>query len=102
MARTDNRWKSGAFWRGDVWPPTHFQIAGGLAAYGHRELAADICDKTIANAIQNGISEHYDSVTGKAFGYCMSSTLVTRMLDGLAKKHKLRLRGKETRPELIR
>lgn len=32
----------------------------------------------------------------------MSSTLVTRMLDGLAKKHKLRLRGKETRPELIR
>lgn len=59
-----------AFWRGDVWPPTNFQIAGGLAAYGHRELAADICDKdkTIANAIQNGISEHYDSITRKALG----------------------------------
>ena len=61
-------------------------------------LAADICDKTIANAIKNGISEHYDSVTGKALGvpdYCMSSTLVTMMLDGLARKHKLKLRDKK-------
>jgi hypothetical protein len=102
--QTDKRWKSSAFWCGDVWPPTNYQIASGLAAYGHKELAADICDKTIANAIRNGISEHYDSVTGKALGvpdYCMSSTLVTMMLDGLAKEHRLRLRGKETRYELI-
>lgn len=86
-----------AFWRGDVWPPTNYQIASGLAAYGHKELAADICDKTIANAIKNGISEHYDSVTGKALGvpdYCMSCTLVTMMLDGLTKRHKLKLRGR--------
>ena len=95
--RTDKRWKSGAFWRGDVWPPTNYQIASGLAAYGHAVLAADISDKTIANAIKNGISEHYDSVSGKALGvpdYCMSSTLVTMMLDGLTKRHKLKLRGK--------
>jgi len=94
---TDKRWKSNAFWRGDVWPPTNYQIASGLAAYGHKELAADICDKTIANAIKNGISEHYDSVTGKALGvpdYCMSCTLVTMMLDGLTKRHKLKLRGR--------
>jgi len=93
--RTDKRWKSSAFWRGDVWPPTNYQIASGLAAYGHKDLAADISDKTIANAIKNGISEHYDSVTGKALGvqdYCMSSTLVTMMLDGLAKRHQLKLR----------
>jgi len=93
--RTDKRWKSSAFWRGDVWPPTNYQIASGLAAYGHADLAADICDKTIANAIKNGISEHYDSVTGKALGvpdYCMSSTLVTMMLDGLAKEHRLKVR----------
>jgi hypothetical protein len=32
---TDPRWKSDAFWRGDVWPPTNYQIASGLAAYGH-------------------------------------------------------------------
>lgn len=96
--RTDRRWKSSAFWRGDVWPPTNYQIASGLAAYGHKDLAADICDKTIANAIKNGISEHYDSATGKALGvpdYCMSSTLVTMMLDGLVRKHSLKLRGKK-------
>ena len=90
--RTDKRWKSDAFWRGDVWPPTNYQIASGLAAYGHTDLAADIADKTIANAIKNGISEHYDSVSGKPLGvrdYCMSCTLVTMMLDGLTGEHKL-------------
>jgi glycogen debranching enzyme len=95
--RRDKRWKSDAFWRGDVWPPTNYQIASGLAAYGHTDLAADIADKTITNAIQNGISEHYDSISGKPLGvrdYCMSCTLVTMMLDGLAKKYKLKLRGK--------
>ncbi len=95
--RNDKRWKSDAFWRGDVWPSPNYQIAGGLSAYGHRELAADIADKTIANAIKNGVSEHYDSVSGKALGvpdYCMSSTLVTMMLDGLARKHTLTLRKK--------
>ncbi len=93
--RTDKRWKSSAFWRGDVWPSTNYQIAGGLAAYGHHDLAANIADKTIANAMKNGISEHYDSVSGKPLGirdYCMSSTLVTMMLDGLTQEHKLKLR----------
>jgi hypothetical protein len=92
VARTDKRWQSSAFWRGDVWPPTNYQIATGLAAYGHVALAADISDKTIANAIKNGISEHYDSLTGAPLGirdYCMSCTLVTMMLDGLSQKHRL-------------
>ena len=93
VARTDSRWKSNAFWRGDVWPATNYQIASGLAAYGHKEPAADIADKTVANAIANGISEHYDSVTGKPLGvpdYCMSCTLVTMMLDGLTQTHTLK------------
>ena len=96
--RTDRRWKSSAFWRGDVWPPTNYQIASGLAAYGHLDLAAQISDKTIANAIKQGISEHYDSISGKPLGvpdYCMSSTLVTMMLDGLTNRHKLKLRGRQ-------
>jgi glycogen debranching enzyme len=93
--RTDRRWKSGAFWRGDVWPSTNYQIARGLADYGHKTLAADIADKSVANAIKHGVSEHYDSVSGKPLGikdYCMSSTLVTMMLDGLTQEYKLRLR----------
>ena len=59
------------------------------------DLAADIADKTVANAIKNGISEHYNSVTGKALGvadYCMSCTLVTMMLDGLTREHRLGLK----------
>ncbi len=94
--RNDKRWKSNAFWRGDVWPPTNYQIAGGLAAYGYTELAATIADKTVANALRNGISEHYDSLTGQPLGvrdYCMSCTLVTMMLDGLTKDYTLRLRN---------
>jgi len=96
VGRTDKRWKSDAFWRGDVWPPTNYQIAAGLAAYGHKDLAAKIADKTVANALENGISEHYDSISGKPLGvrdYCMSCTLVTMMLDGLTKEHQLKLRG---------
>jgi putative isomerase len=90
--RKDPRWKSDSFWRGDVWPSTNYQIAGGLAAYGHKELAAQIADKTVANAIKHGISEHYDSVSGEPLGikdYCMSCTLVTLMLDGLTKTYQL-------------
>ncbi len=92
MDRKDPRWKSRDFWRGDVWPSTNYQIASGLADYGHTKLAAVIADKTVENAIKNGISEHYDSVSGKPLGvmdYCMSSTLVTMMLDGLTAKYKL-------------
>ena len=91
---TDPRWKSNGFWRGDVWPPTNYQIARGLADYEHKTLAADIADKTIANAIKNGINEHYDSISGKPLGvkdYCMSCTLVTMMLDGLTQKYKVKL-----------
>ena len=92
--RKDPRWKSNSFWRGDVWPSTNYQIASGLAAYGHVELAAVIADKTVGNAIKNGISEHYDSVSGLPLGirdYCMSSTLLTMLLDGLTLDYKLKL-----------
>ena len=96
--RKDPRWKSGDFWRGDVWPSTNYQIASGLASYGHTELAAIIADKTVENAIRNGISEHYDSVSGKPLGipdYCMSSSIATMMLDGLTQKFILKLRKNE-------
>jgi putative isomerase len=92
VGRDDARFDPRGFWRGDVWPPTNYQIASGLAAYGHKELAADIADKSIANAMKHGISEHYNSLTGEALGvadYSMSSVFVTMMLDGLSRKHTL-------------
>jgi len=94
----DIRYKSNGFWRGDVWPPTNYQVASGLADYGYKDLAADIADKTVANAIKNGISERYDSISGKTLGVDflgMTCTLATMMLDGLSKNHKLELRKRE-------
>ena len=94
--RMDPRWKPAAFWRGDVWPSPNYQIASGLAAYGHRNLAADIADKTVANALKHGLSEHYNSMTGEALGvpdYSMASTILTMMLDGLTRKHRVSLRS---------
>jgi hypothetical protein len=49
----------------------------------------------VANAIKNGISEHYDAVSGQPLGirdYCMSATIATMMLDGLTKQYQLKRR----------
>lgn len=92
--RTDKRWVADSYWRGDVWPPTNYQVATGFAHYGYREIAADIADKCIANAIKHGISEHYDSVTGAAIGtpdLGMSCTLLTMALDGLSRQYPAKL-----------
>jgi glycogen debranching enzyme len=96
--RLDSRWKSNDYWRGDVWPAPNYQVAAGFASYGYKEVAAHISDKTIANALRNGISEHYDSVTGKPLGVPylgMTCTLVTMMLDGLSKEYKLRAKNSQ-------
>ncbi len=93
--RKDKRWKSDSYWRGDVWPAPNYQIATGLARYGYIDLAADIADKTVANAIKNGVSEHYDALSGTALGVPflgMSCAIATTMLDGLTRKHWLKLR----------
>jgi glycogen debranching enzyme len=88
--RKDPRWVPNSYWRGDVWPAPNYQIATGLARYGHTKLAADIADKTVANAMKHGISEHYDAVSGKPLGVTflgMSCTIATMMLDGLCSKY---------------
>ena len=94
VARNDQRYDHRRFWRGDVWPAPNYQVASGLAAYGYKELAAQICDKTIANTLTHGLNERYSSQTGEGVGapqIGMTSTVVTMMLDGLCKKHKLQL-----------
>ncbi len=95
--RLDRRWKSDAYWRGDVWPAPNYQIATGLAHFGHRELAATIADKTIANALQHGVSEHYDAVSGRPLGVTflgMSCSIATLMLDGLSARYTARLKNR--------
>ncbi len=94
VAANNPNFQSGASWRGDVWPGPNFQIATGLMSYGFTSTANRICDLCVANAMKVGISERYDSLSGAALGVGglgMSATVVTMMLDGLTKKHRLRL-----------
>ena len=91
--RKDPRFDPHSYWRGDVWPAPNYQVACGFARHGYREIAAEIADKTIANALKNGISEHYDSITGKPLGVPylgMTCTVLTLMLDGLSSQHTLK------------
>jgi len=94
--RKDPRFDPHSYWRGDVWPAPNYQVACGFARHGYREIAADIADKTIANALNQGISEHYDSITGKPLGVPylgMTCTVLTLMLDRLSSRYKLKLKG---------
>jgi hypothetical protein len=94
--RRDKRWVAASYWRGDVWPVPNYQVAAAFAKQGYRAIAADIADKTVANALVNGINEHYDSVTGKPLGVGnlgMSCAIVTMMLDKLTSKYHLKVKG---------
>jgi hypothetical protein len=93
--RYDRRWVPDSYWRGDVWPAPNYQVASAFARQGYRGIAADLADKTVANALKNGINEHYNSVTGKPLGVGnlgMSCTIVTLMLDQLTKRYHLKTR----------
>jgi putative isomerase len=86
VARTNPQFVSDSYWRGDVWPAPNYQVATGLSYYGYRDLAAHITDSIFANALKVGISEHYDSVSGRKLGVPglgMSATILTMALDGL-------------------
>ena len=94
--RKDSRWVSDSYWRGDVWPAPNYQVACGFAMNGYPRIAADIADKTIANALKNGINEHYDSISGMPLGVPyngMTCTIVTMMLDGLSNLYKLKVKS---------
>jgi len=95
VARTSAQFSSSEFWRGDVWPAPNYQVATGLAGYEQRTASARIADLTVANALRNGISEHYDSLTGAPLGVRglgMSATALTMLLDGLTSRYSLRVR----------
>jgi glycogen debranching enzyme len=86
VARNNQQYSSGEFWRGDVWPAPNYQVASGLAGYGHHDAAARIADASVSNALKVGISERYDSLSGAPLGVSglgMSATTLTMVLDGL-------------------
>ena len=82
---TAEEYKSSSFWRGDVWPAPVFQVCTGLSRYGEAETARSLAGNIIENAIRQGVSEHYDSSTGKPLGVPflgMSAVLFTMIVDG--------------------
>jgi putative isomerase len=94
--RDDPEYRSTSYWRGDVWPATVFQTLSGLAQYGHTKLVADMAGRLIDNAIQKGISEHYDSQSGAPLGVPnlgMSAVLLTMAIEGLSPRHAIRVIG---------
>ncbi len=94
VTRSSKNYVSDGFWRGDVWPATNYQVASGLSHYGQTSLAAHIADAMIDNTIKVGISEHYDSLTGKPLGVPhlgMSALVLTMAVDSLSAKHKIRV-----------
>jgi len=101
VARSDPRFSSSDFWRGDVWPTPNYQVASGLAACGQHESARRIADLTLGNAIKQGISERYDSFSGAPLGVAglgMSATTLTLALDGLTSdRYAMHVRSEEAR-----
>lgn len=94
--RKDPRYGSSNMWRGDVWPPTNYQVATGFAQYGYRQLAAEIADKSVSAALTYGVNERYDSMTGQPCGDAgipMSCVLLTMILDGLCSQYHLKVRA---------
>ena len=90
--RLDAQYRSGGFWRGDVWPSTVYQTLGGLRRYGHQPLVGEFAGRLLDNALKVGVSEHYDSQTGAPLGVPylgMSSILLTMALEGLSPRHKI-------------
>jgi glycogen debranching enzyme len=95
VASTNPNFVSSEFWRGDVWPAPNYQVATGLAKYGHRDDAARIADRAVSNALKVGISERYDSNSGAPLGVKglgMSATIITMMLDGLTSRYDLNVK----------
>jgi len=97
VIRTDKSFSSKGFWRGDVWPSTVYQVASGLASYGHSQLAAHLASTNIDNAIRVGIGEHYDSLLGNPLSVAvgMSSVIFTMALDGLSPGHQISVRQEQ-------
>lgn len=95
VARTSPKFSAKEFWRGDVWPAPNYQVATGLAVYGHRDVASRIADLTVANSLKVGISERYNSLSGDPLGVRglgMSASTLTMMFDGLTSSYKLSVR----------
>jgi len=68
IARDEPQYDPKGYWRGDMWPPTTYLVALGLARYGHHDLALELTLRMTELIEAEGISEHYDPETGEPLG----------------------------------
>ena len=69
-------------WRGPVWPMMNWMVTEGLILHGRQDVAQALLDKTIALYQKSGVWEHYNPITGAAYGAVGlgMSTLIVDML----------------------
>lgn len=82
--------------KGECSPPLRGELPLDLGSRSQGRADSPVLGRQ--DALKNRISEHYNSISGKPLDvpdYCLSSTLVTMMLDGLVRKHRLNLRDKK-------
>jgi hypothetical protein len=70
-ARFETLFRPDGFWRGDVWPPTNYLIALGLARYGYYDLAREMADKMLELVRKHDghAHERYNGVGGLGLGF---------------------------------
>jgi hypothetical protein len=95
--RKDKRWKSDDYWRATFGRPRTIRSPRDWRCTGTRKAAAQIADKTVANADQERWSASTttrcrENALGVRF-LGMSCTLVTLMLDGLCSTHALKFKS---------
>jgi hypothetical protein len=74
-AMNEPTFRPDGFWRGDVWPPTDYLIALGLARYGYYDVAREMTDKMLELVRKHDghAHERYNGVEGLGLGvkdYC--------------------------------
>jgi len=74
-AMNEPTFRPDGFWRGDVWPPTNYLIALGLARYGYHDLDREMTDKMLelVRKYDGHSYERYNGVEGRGLGvkdYC--------------------------------
>jgi glycogen debranching enzyme len=68
LGTDDPRFRPTLYWRGPVWPILNWVLYGGLLAYGHGELAAELRHALLELPRKGGFWEHYDPLTGRGHG----------------------------------
>lgn len=58
-------YEADGYWRGPIWAPTTLLIHDGMMRQGEEALALEIASRFRRLAVQNGMAENFDALTGR-------------------------------------